>query len=49
MGALQDKKLYAQNISILRYEGKINEAIVQCKTATEKYPADNFFFKILGD
>lgn len=49
MGLLQDKNQYAQNISILRYDGKINEAIIQCKIATVEYPTDNFFFKILGD
>ena len=49
MGLLQDKNQYAKNISILRYDGKINEAITQCKIATVEYPTDNFFFKILGD
>ena len=49
MGLPQDKNQYAQNISILRYDGKISEAITQCKIATVEYPTDNFFFKILGD
>lgn len=45
----QNKNQYAQNISRLRYDGQISEAIVQCEAAVEEYSTDNFFCKILGD
>lgn len=43
------QKQYSDEISRLRYDGNINEAINKCHEATTAFPESNFFYKILGD
>lgn len=39
----------ANRIKLLRTEGALQYAVEVCRQATEQYPNENFFFKILGD
>jgi len=43
------QKTYADTISELRYSGKLEQAISECIKATESFPTNNFFYRILGD
>lgn len=40
---------YSNEISRLRYRGKINDAIKKCDEAILYFPNNNFFYKLLGD
>ena len=48
MGYIHQKQ-YSDEISKLRYDENINEAIDKCREATTVFPESNFFYKILGD
>lgn len=44
-----ERKKYSEQISKLRYDGQLSQAIACCGEAIEKYPENDFFYKILGD
>ena len=46
---INEQKQIANQIKILRGNDRLNEAIYICKQATNQFPDENFFFKILGD
>ena len=48
MGYIHQKQ-YSDEISKLRYDENINEAIDKCREATTVFSESNFFYKILGD
>ena len=43
------QKQYSDEISRLRYDERITEAIEKCLEATKEFPESNFFYKLLGD
>lgn len=45
----EERKKYSMKISKLRYDHEIDEAILVCKEASNKFPTDNFFYKLQGD
>lgn len=46
---LTSRKQYSDEISRLRYDGDFFKAIDLCLEATDRFPENNFFYKILGD
>lgn len=43
------QKEYSDLIFQLRYNGELRRAIEKCEEATNRFPDNNFFYKILGD
>ncbi len=46
---INEQKQIAYQIKLLRISGNLEKAIDICEQATQQYPDENFFFKILGD
>lgn len=46
---INEQKQIANQIKILRGNDRLNQAICICKQATNQFPDENFFYKILGD
>lgn len=49
MGNGIDGRYAAYQINLLRARGDLSHAVEVCRQATRRYPADPFFFRILGD
>lgn len=46
---INEQKQIAYQIKLLRISGNLEKAIDICEQATQQYPDEKFFFKILGD